>query len=75
MKDVQFLTDLFGGSKEETQTTVTIYIIQEEDTVESIAKRFEIPALQLLKDNNLSGEDISSTSSFILIEASKYFAK
>lgn len=59
VKDVQFLTDLFGGSNEETHSTVTIYIIQEEDTVESIAKRFEIPALQLIKDNNLSGEDIA----------------
>jgi len=60
VKDVQFLTELFASDEEEMQTTVTIYISQETDTIESIAKRFEIPTLRLIKDNDLSGDKIST---------------
>lgn len=58
VKDVQFLTDLFGGEEEEQHAKMRIYITQEEDTIETIAKRYEISALQLIKDNNLAGESI-----------------
>lgn len=58
VKDVLFLTELFGSEEEESHTKVRLYITQEEDTVESIAKRYELSALQLIKDNNLSGESI-----------------
>ena len=51
---------LFASDKEEMQTTVTIYISQETDTIESIAKRFEIPTLRLIKDNDLAGDKIST---------------
>jgi len=57
IKDVAFLTELFE-EEEETYTQVTIYITQPEDSIESIAKRYEIPVLQLLKDNNLSADTI-----------------
>lgn len=60
VKDVQFLTELFASDEEEMQTTVTIYISQETDTIESIAKRFEIPTLRLIKDNDLAGDKIST---------------
>lgn len=59
VKDVLFLTDLFGGIQEETKTNIRIHITQEEDTVETIAKRYEVSALQLIKENNLSPENLS----------------
>jgi len=58
VKDVQFLTDLFGGDEEETYMKMKIYIAQEDDTIESIAKRYEISALELIKDNNLTEESL-----------------
>src|SRR5690625_4171216 len=58
VKDVRFLTDLFGGEEEETYTKMRIYITQEDDTIESIASRYEMSTLQLIKDNNLTGEGI-----------------
>ncbi len=59
VKDVRFLTELFGGEKEESYTKIKLYITQEDDTIESIAKHYHIPALQLMKDNNLSGDGIT----------------
>lgn len=55
VKDVLFLTDLFGGEEEDTYTKMRIYITQSDDTIESIAKRYEISTLQLIKDNDLNG--------------------
>lgn len=57
VKDVTFLTELFEES-EESHSCVTIYIAQQDDSIESIAKRYEIPVLQLLKDNHLSADKI-----------------
>lgn len=58
VRDVQFLTDLFGNEEEETHSKMRIYITQEDDTIESIAKRYEMSTLQLIKDNNLTGEGL-----------------
>ncbi len=58
VKDVRFLTDLFGGEVESEYSKMRIYIAQEEDTVESIAKRYEMSTLQLIKDNNLTEEGL-----------------
>lgn len=60
VQHVQFLTDLFADREEEMQTTLTLYISQESDTIESIAKRFDIPTLRLIKDNDLSGEKVTT---------------
>lgn len=57
VNDVTFLTELFS-SDEETYTQVKIYIAQKDDTVESIAKQYDIPVLQLLKDNRMSMDTI-----------------
>lgn len=57
VNDVTFLTELFS-SDEETYTQVKIYIAQKDDTVESIAKQYDIPVLQLLKDNRMSMDAI-----------------
>jgi len=58
VNDVLFLTDLFGGIAEESSTTLRIHIIQEEDTIESVAKRYDVSALQLMKDNQLSADEM-----------------
>lgn len=55
--DVSFLTELFA-SEEETYTQVKIYIAQSDDTLEAIAKRYDVPVLQLLKDNQMSIDTI-----------------
>lgn len=55
--NVQFLTDLFGG-EEESYTKMRIYITQEDDSIESIAKKYEMSALQLMKDNQISDESL-----------------
>jgi len=59
VKDVLFLTDLFGGISEESVTTMRIHIIQEDDTVESIAKRYDMSTLQLLKENQLTADEMT----------------
>lgn len=56
VNDVQFLTELFGTQDEEAQTKMRLYIIQSDDTIESIATQYEVSTLQLIKDNNLSNE-------------------
>lgn len=53
-KDVPFLIDLFSDTKEETKTTMKLYFIQEEDTIETVAKKYEVSALQLIKANELT---------------------
>lgn len=58
VKDVQFLTDLFGGDEADSYSKMRIYITQEDDSIESIAKKYEISALQLMRDNNLTGESL-----------------
>lgn len=62
VSDVLFLTDLFGEVEEASVTTMKIHIIQEEDTIESIAKRYDMSALQLMKDNNIHADDMEPGS-------------
>lgn len=58
-EDVTFLTGLFEET-EEMYTQVTIYIAQADDTIESIAKRYNMPVLQILKDNDLAADTIEA---------------
>lgn len=53
VKDVSYLTDIFRKEEEESYTKMKICIVQDEDTIESIAERFQISALQLIKQNKL----------------------
>src|SRR5699024_8885036 len=57
--DVHYLSDMFRGGDEEQYTQMRLCIVQSKDTVETIAERYEIPILQLLKQNQLDGDDIS----------------
>lgn len=55
-KDISYLTDIFRDTEEESYTRMKICIAQENDTIESIAERFQISALQLIKLNKLDDD-------------------
>ncbi|TMN21089.1 stage VI sporulation protein D [Lentibacillus cibarius] len=55
-EDVRYLADMFRSDEEEQYAKMRLCIVQGTDTVESIAERYGISALQLLKQNHL-GED------------------
>ena len=58
--DVDYLADMFRGSEDDQQqyTTMRICIVQEKETLEMIAERYQIPKLQLLKQNRLEDDDL-----------------
>ncbi|TFJ94118.1 stage VI sporulation protein D [Lentibacillus salicampi] len=58
LEDVRYLADMFRNDEEETFTKMRLCIVQDHDTVESIAERYEISALQLLKQNRLTEEGL-----------------
>lgn len=58
VKDVHFLTKIFNRASESPYSQLRIYIVQDGDTVHSIAKRYEVSSLKLLQLNNLSGEEL-----------------
>lgn len=57
-KDVSYLADMFRSDDDDRYAKMRLCIVQNKDTVESIAKRYEIPALQLVKQNNLSDDSL-----------------
>lgn len=71
IKDITFLTELFQHEAE-SYTKIKIYIAQENDTIESIAKRYEVPILQLIKDNNLMEESIKGGQLIKIVEHDRY---
>src|SRR5699024_7518506 len=61
VKDVHFLTTIFNRAKEESISTLRIYIVQEGDTVNTIAKQYEIYSLKLLKMNELNENNLEKS--------------
>lgn len=60
VNDVSYLKDIFRDEEEESYVKMRICIAQEDDTIESIAERFQVSALQLIKQNKLDEDfDIS----------------
>lgn len=59
VEDVLFLTDIFADTDEKSVSTMRIHIIQKEDTIESVAKRYDMSALQLMKDNQLNADEMT----------------
>lgn len=59
VEDVLFLTDLFADVQEESVSTMRIHIIQADDTIESVAKRYDMSALQLMKNNQLNADEMT----------------
>ncbi|MFD1362912.1 stage VI sporulation protein D [Lentibacillus salinarum] len=58
-EDVRYLADMFkGDGDDETYTKMRLCIVQGNDTVESIAERYDISALQLLKQNRLAEDNL-----------------
>ncbi|WP_042223322.1 stage VI sporulation protein D [Oceanobacillus manasiensis] len=53
VSDVSYLSDMFRGNEEEQYTKMRLCIVQEKDTIESIAERYQITTLQLIKQNHL----------------------
>ncbi|WP_077327246.1 stage VI sporulation protein D [Virgibacillus siamensis] len=58
-EDVRYLSDMFRSEEGEEYVSMRLCIVQETDTVETIAERYEISAGQLLKKNRLSNEDLT----------------
>ena len=57
--DVSYLSDMFrDDDSEEQYARMRLCIVQDKDTIESIAERYQIPTLQLLKQNQLDGDDL-----------------
>lgn len=55
-EDVNYLSAMFRGKEEEAYAKLRVCIVQDKDTIESIAERYEITALQLIKQNGLDEE-------------------
>lgn len=59
-RDVSYLTDMFHGEAEENYSKMRICIVQDDDTIETIADRFQVSTLQLIKQNKLEEDfDVS----------------
>ena len=52
------LSLLFGGKSEEHFTSMRLYIVQENDSLESIAERYDVPITKILQHNRLDSENI-----------------
>jgi len=55
-EDVNYLSKMFRGEDEEDYEKLRLCIVQDKDTIESIAERYQITALQLIKQNGLDDE-------------------
>ncbi|MFA1822532.1 stage VI sporulation protein D [Virgibacillus oceani] len=55
-EEVNYLSAMFRGEDEEGHTKLRLCIVQDKDTIESIAERYQISALQLIKQNGLDDE-------------------
>lgn len=53
VEDVSYLSDIFRNPEENSYTKMRICIVQNEDTIETIAERFQVSPLQLIKQNQL----------------------
>lgn len=59
--NINYLDGLFDHEEsDEKYTKMRIYIVQETDTLEIISSRYQIPKLQLLKQNRLDDDDLSA---------------
>lgn len=56
--DLTYLADMFRGG-EEQYAKVRLCIVQEKDTLESLAKRYETTTLHIRNQNQLEDDDIT----------------
>src|SRR5699024_2263989 len=57
-ENVRYLADMFRYDEEETYSKMRLCIVQDNDTIESIAERYDISALQLMTQNRLDEEGL-----------------
>lgn len=55
-----YLSSMFRDSEEEQYAKMRLCIVQEDDTVESIAKRYEVSALKLVNENKITDGDLEA---------------
>lgn len=55
-EDASLLSDIFREAKEEQFTKMRLCIVQNQDTIETIAERFSVSPLQLIKQNQLEDD-------------------
>ncbi|MFC4022632.1 stage VI sporulation protein D [Oceanobacillus longus] len=56
VEDATYLSDIFRNTEEESFTKMKLCIVQDQDTIETIAQRFSISPLQLIKHNDLEAD-------------------
>lgn len=56
VQDVGYLSDMFRESDVDQFARMRLCIVQEKDTIDSIAERYQISALQLIKQNQLDDD-------------------
>ncbi len=56
VQDVSYLADIFSNKAENNYTSMRLCIVQEDDTIDSIAERYQVSALQLIKQNQLDDD-------------------
>lgn len=52
-EEVSFLSDIFRADKEERYTRLRLCIVQNQDTLDTVADRFSVSPLQIIKQNHL----------------------
>ncbi|GAB4073281.1 stage VI sporulation protein D [Barrientosiimonas marina] len=57
LEEIRYLADMFGDDEEETHSKMRLCIVQRDDTIESIAERYEISAIHLLRQNRFAEEE------------------
>ncbi|MFC0522433.1 stage VI sporulation protein D [Pontibacillus salicampi] len=57
--DARYLTSMFGG-EEEPYTKMRMCIVQDSDTLGSLAQKYKIPPTHLSRVNNLGDDDVSA---------------
>ncbi|WP_087971816.1 stage VI sporulation protein D [Oceanobacillus rekensis] len=71
VEDATYLSDIFRDKEEESFTKMRICIVQDQDTIETIAQRFSISPLQLIKQNELEADFEVQEGQLLYIPANK----
>ncbi|MGM8364723.1 stage VI sporulation protein D [Virgibacillus sp. W0181] len=59
VENLDYLSDMFRNDEEDQYTKMRLCIVQQDDTIETISQKYEIPALQIINKNRLSDADLS----------------
>lgn len=59
LDSLNYLSDMFRNEEEERYTKMRLCIVQQEDTIEAISQRFDVPALQIVNRNRLTDADLT----------------